>query len=89
MVNPKFYDKIKENAKDIRTLKFTGGELTLIPQVHEIMDYMLESSHARTYKHNNTTNGTYKEQTSTKKCVDLNLQELTYQWMELVMSIIK
>ena len=29
--NPKFYDKIKENAKDIRTLKFTGGEPTLIP----------------------------------------------------------
>ena len=58
--NPKFYDKIKENAKDIRTLKFTGGEPTLIPQVHEIMDYMLESGHADHINITITTNGTYK-----------------------------
>ena len=58
--NPKFYDKIKENAKDIRTLKFTGGEPTLIPQVHEIMDYMLESGHADHINIVITTNGTYK-----------------------------
>ena len=58
--DPKFYDKIKENAQHIRTLKFTGGEPTLIPQVHEIMDYMLESGHADHINITITTNGTYK-----------------------------
>ena len=58
--NPAFYEKIKENAKHIRTLKFTGGEPTLIPQVHEVMDYMLETGHSAHIELSLTTNGTYK-----------------------------
>jgi MoaA/NifB/PqqE/SkfB family radical SAM enzyme len=58
--NPAFYEKIKENAKHIRTLKFTGGEPTLIPQVHEVMDYMLETGHSSHIELSLTTNGTYK-----------------------------
>ena len=58
--DPKFYDKIKENAQHIRTLKFTGGEPTLIPQVHEVMDYMIKTGHANHINIVITTNGTYK-----------------------------
>ena len=58
--NPAFYDKLKSNAEHIRTLKFTGGEPTLIPQVHEVMDYMLETGHSAHIELSLTTNGTYK-----------------------------
>ena len=58
--NPAFYDKLKSNAEHIRTLKFTGGEPTLIPQVHEVMDYMLETGHSEHIELSLTTNGTYK-----------------------------
>jgi pyruvate-formate lyase-activating enzyme len=58
--DPKFYDKLKDNAEHIRTLKFTGGEPTLIPQVIEVIDYMLETRHSEHIKIVITTNGTYK-----------------------------
>ena len=58
--DPKFYDKLKDNAEHIRTLKFTGGEPTLIPQVMEVIDYMLETGHSEHIKIVITTNGTYK-----------------------------
>ena len=58
--DPKFYDKLKSNAEHIRTLKFTGGEPTLIPQVMEVIDYMLETRHSEHIKIVITTNGTYK-----------------------------
>ena len=58
--DPKFYDKLKSNAEHIRTLKFTGGEPTLIPQVMEVIDYMLETGHSEHIKISVTTNGTYK-----------------------------
>ena len=58
--DPKFYDKLKDNAEHIRTLKFTGGEPTLIPQVHEVIDYMIETGYAKNINISITTNGTYK-----------------------------
>jgi len=57
--NPKFYEKIKKNAQHIRTLKFTGGEPTLIPQVSEVMDYMIDHGYAQMQEIMITTNGTH------------------------------
>ena len=58
--DPAFYDKLKSNAEHIRTLKFTGGEPTVIPQVHEVMDWMVKSGHAKHIHIRITTNGTNK-----------------------------
>jgi len=58
--NPKFYELIKLNAEHIRTLKFTGGEPTTIPNVHKLMRWMIKSGHSKHIDICITTNGTYK-----------------------------
>jgi MoaA/NifB/PqqE/SkfB family radical SAM enzyme len=58
--DPAFYEDIKAHADQVRTLKFTGGEPTLIKPVHDLIEWFAKTGHAKHTVIIITTNNTNK-----------------------------
>jgi len=58
--DPKIYQKIKDHAHQVRTLKFTGGEPTVIEHVHDLIDWFVQTGHCEHIQIELITNGTNK-----------------------------
>ena len=58
--NPAFYEDIKAHADQVRTLKFTGGEPTLIKPVHDLVEWFVKTGHSKHITIVITTNNTNK-----------------------------
>lgn len=57
-----YIDYIKENSSDIRQMKFAGGEPFLMPEVIDIIDYLVDSGDAPNIRISFITNGTVVRQ---------------------------
>jgi organic radical activating enzyme len=55
-----FIDNIKDQLWDTRHIKFTGGEPLMIPQVHQIIDWLVENDIASGVELTIITNGTHE-----------------------------
>ena len=58
--NEKLYEEIKSHVDEIKTIKFTGGEPTLIKKVHELIGWLVENNYSKNIHIYLTTNNTNK-----------------------------
>ena len=54
----KTLDDVFELMSNVQLIKFTGGEPFLIPQMHEVIDHVIENNIAENITYHVTTNGT-------------------------------